>query len=220
MFEDELIWRGERRRGRRGRGRGRRRGRGRARRRGRRRGRRAREGWREERCDRMRSGCECLDASRAVGHSNSVQQPTLTRATRIQWAILGIVVTAVCVAGGAVLFFCDPDRVGIYPVCYFHELTGLDCPGCGGLRAMHQFLHGHLAAALHYNAFAVISLPVLAIVALRAGWIELGPRRKSDSSGRPRVTVRPLWVWVYLGLWLAFTVCRNLPYPLFASFAP
>src|SRR5208283_1274662 len=46
----------------------------------------------------------------------------------------------------AVLFVFDPATAGFYPVCALHEMTGLQCPGCGGLRAMHQVFHGHLAA--------------------------------------------------------------------------
>ncbi len=58
-------------------------------------------------------------------------------------------------AAALVLFCFDPARCAVYPVCTFHQLTGLDCPGCGSLRAMHQLLHGHFLSALHFNALAV-----------------------------------------------------------------
>lgn len=119
-------------------------------------------------------------------------------------------------AGGlavaAVLFFFNPSRVPIYPVCEFHEITGLDCPGCGSLRAMHQLLHGHLVIALHLNLFLVLSLPLYAWLGFRMVWQEF-------KGGRP-VTIRPAWFWTYMALWLAFGILRNLPMPLFAAFAP
>jgi len=114
---------------------------------------------------------------------------------------------ASCLVAGlgaaAILFFFDPAHIAIYPVCTFHRLTGLDCPGCGGLRAAHQLLHGHLAAAWRFNAFLVLSLPVLAWLVLRL------VRRHFRRDSAP--VIRPLWLWVWLAAWMAFSVLRNLP---------
>ncbi len=55
----------------------------------------------------------------------------------------------------------DPEDGGLFPRCIFLQLTGFKCPGCGSQRALHQLLHGNLAAAFHYNAFLVILLPYL-----------------------------------------------------------
>lgn len=43
--------------------------------------------------------------------------------------------------------------------CGFHELTSLNCPGCGGQRAIHALLHGHILEALRYNFIYVIGIP-------------------------------------------------------------
>jgi Protein of unknown function (DUF2752) len=50
--------------------------------------------------------------------------------------------------------------------CWFHALTGLDCPFCGGSRAVGALLHGDPLAALGYNAFAVVVLLPVAVAAL------------------------------------------------------
>jgi len=45
----------------------------------------------------------------------------------------------------------DPATSGIFPPCPIRYLTGLYCPGCGSLRAMHALLHGELARAWAMN---------------------------------------------------------------------
>jgi hypothetical protein len=123
----------------------------------------------------------------------------------------GIAVAFACVAA-LVLFFVDPSKVPIYPVCFFHRTTGFNCPGCGSLRAMHALLHGHFLTALHFNAFLVLSLPLFAWVGVRF----LRQVIKRD----PAPVVRPRWLWVYLGLWMAFGIARELPIHFLASFSP
>ena len=56
------------------------------------------------------------------------------------------------------------DGAGI-PVCLFHSLTGLPCPGCGLTRAFSSLLHGQAAAAFAYHPFVFLLLPLFAIMA-------------------------------------------------------
>jgi hypothetical protein len=58
----------------------------------------------------------------------------------------------------------DPAQVNFFPKCPFRLLTGLKCPGCGSQRAIHQLLCLHIGAAFRYNAFLVISIPLLAFL--------------------------------------------------------
>jgi hypothetical protein len=62
----------------------------------------------------------------------------------------------------AVLFFFDPATEGFYPPCLFRTFLGVQCPGCGSLRAAHQILHGNLAAAWALNKPFLIALPLAA----------------------------------------------------------
>ena len=57
--------------------------------------------------------------------------------------------------------FFDPTRVSFFPKCPFHQLTGLQCPGCGSQRALHQLLHLNIAGAFHYNALMVLCIPLI-----------------------------------------------------------
>jgi hypothetical protein len=110
---------------------------------------------------------------------------------------------AVLVGGLAYLGLGDPHRPNfIFPPCPFYALTGLYCPGCGGLRMMHDVLNGDLAAAVVDNVFALVGLPMLLV------WIVLRVR-----SGRPWMT--PAAAVVIIVAATAWTVVRNLPgFPL------
>ena len=120
-------------------------------------------------------------------------------AAHVGWACLGAA-GAVC---AALLYWFDPARSSFYPVCVFHQVTGWNCPGCGGLRAMHQLLHGHLAAAFELNALVVLGLPVAAVLGL--GWMLKRIRHQPV-----RWELQAGWLWAGLALLLLFGVGRNL----------
>jgi len=69
-----------------------------------------------------------------------------------------------------VLFFFDPANSQLFPPCPIHWCTGLYCPGCGSLRAMHLLLQGNLMGALEMNPLMVISLPIMALLVIRPRW--------------------------------------------------
>ncbi|WP_030680756.1 DUF2752 domain-containing protein [Streptomyces cellulosae] len=99
----------------------------------------------------------------------------------------------------------DPNQPGHYPVCPLLRYTGLYCPGCGGLRSAHAFVHGDLLTALHANAAAVFGYLGFAVV--WTVWVVNAVR------GRPwRIDPAPALVWTLVALLLVFTVVRNLPF--------
>ena len=92
------------------------------------------------------------------------------------------------------------------PLCTFHVLTGLECPGCGATRATHELLHGRLLAALHYNALWVLSLPLAAYLAISELRVLAG--RRPLPGDLPRRT----WFWLSaVTVAILFFVLRNLP---------
>ena len=105
----------------------------------------------------------------------------------------------------AVLFFFAPDEYSFYPRCLLHTLTGLQCPGCGGLRAAHQLLHGNVVAAFHYNPLLVLLSPLLAAFVIAA------VAREKTGRPVPRLFKHPAWIWVLVGLLVAYGIIRNLP---------
>jgi hypothetical protein len=114
-------------------------------------------------------------------------------------------VTTAALAAGTVLFAIDPNEPGHYPTCPFLATTGLYCPGCGAMRAVHDLLHGDLAGALARNPLTVIAVPYLVVAWFT--WL-----RRSTGRPAPRSTTLPPWtIWTLLALVLAFGVLRNLP---------
>ena len=101
----------------------------------------------------------------------------------------------------------DPNQPGHYPTCPLLLLTGRYCPGCGGLRAIHDLSHGQLTAALSSNLLVVIAVPVL--VGL---WLDWTRKRLSGKVSGLRFPVDPsLLGWTSLLVVVAFWVLRNLP---------
>jgi hypothetical protein len=107
----------------------------------------------------------------------------------------------------AVLYVRNPHQSGSYGFCPWNVLTGGYCPGCGGLRAVHDLAHGDLAAAASSNLLLVALLPVA--VLLWAGWARSRWRgRPRPFPGRTSPYARPA-LWSVAVVVLAFTALRN-----------
>jgi hypothetical protein len=129
--------------------------------------------------------------------------PKLTQ--RLRPAGWSLVMAGSALVGVAGLFLVDPARHEIYP-CMLYATTGLRCPGCGGLRATHQLLHGHLAAAWALNPLAVLLVPLYGWF---AGQIASGLIR---GRGLASAAPRPAVLWLGLGGLALFGILRNLPW--------
>ncbi len=127
-----------------------------------------------------------------------LQERPVKRMTAVMWAVAFAVGAAVLL----VLHFFPPGQYPIYPVCPLRQSTGLDCPGCGGLRAMHQLTNGNIVAAWQLNPFVFVLVPLAAYEGIiRRAWKKELPSVLGNSR-----------VLITLGLLLlAFTVVRNLP---------
>lgn len=100
----------------------------------------------------------------------------------------------------------DPHVANSWGLCPTRLVTGLDCPLCGGLRAVNDLTHGDLAGAASSNLVLVLAVPVVLffwgrrVVACWRGGEAMSP-----------LSI-PAWVWVGgLAALTVFTVVRNLP---------
>jgi hypothetical protein len=126
---------------------------------------------------------------------------------RSAWWRLLVALVALGAAGALALavYRLDPrsgQGLPLLPPCTFRELTGWACPGCGGTRAAHYFLHGDLRQALRLNPvvilFALTCLTGLAWALLGARWPKLGWWAAGTAV-------------LYLAAALVYGVLRNLP---------
>jgi hypothetical protein len=115
----------------------------------------------------------------------------------------GVMLGATAAGVGAFVFFFNPSTHGFYPVCLFHALTGLNCPGCGLTRALYALLHRNLRLALKDNALFVASLAALTVWSVR-----FAVRKWQNQPAT--FNVSPKFLWMFLILAILFAVLRNL----------
>lgn len=115
-----------------------------------------------------------------------------------------VVLAATAMGAGAMVFLFNPATHQFYPVCLFHALTGLNCPGCGMTRALYALLHGNLRVALKDNALFILTLGALAVWA--AQFVVRKIRHQPTTFNVP-----PKYLWLSLVIALVFAVVRNLP---------
>ncbi len=116
--------------------------------------------------------------------------------------------------GAVLLRLFDPAHSLLFPPCPLRYFTGLYCPGCGSLRAMHALLHGELRQAFAMNSLTVILLPFLGC--------GLVSEVSSRLWGRPLVMTRlpAEWIRALFAVIVLFGVARNLPFHPFDLLAP
>lgn len=113
---------------------------------------------------------------------------------------LGAVAAAFAYVGSV-----DPNEPGHYPACPLLRFTGIYCPGCGGLRSAHAFIHGDFATALGANALAVVGYGICAVV--WGVWMVRAVRGQRFS-----FVLSSTQLWAIAAAALVFTVLRNLPF--------
>ena len=123
-------------------------------------------------------------------------------------------ISILIVAAGAILllyFFVEPKN-GILPKCFFHELTGLYCPGCGVQRSFHALLNGHILTAIDYNLLFILFLPLIIYFILAFAL----DKKHSFSS----FIYKPVFSFAVVIVVVSFWVLRNIPMVPFSWLAP
>lgn len=156
----------------------------------------------------MKSTPDTVDVSRDVTASLPGAGSRVTR--------LGpIAAGGALLAAGTYVAAVDPSDVGSrYPICSFHQLTGLWCPGCGLTRGAHELLNGDVVSALSLNVF----LPIVIVAIVGGWWLWL---RRAWHLPAPRWTgsVRRFAPAIVVCV-AAFGVLRNVPLSPFSWLAP
>ena len=114
-------------------------------------------------------------------------------------------VTATLAAGTAWVGLGDPNQSGFFPKCIYLQTTGHWCPGCGGLRAVHDLLHGDVSGALGMNVVVTLVVVPLGLVGLAWWWL------RGLGVNLPRLHISTGMSWALPALLFAFWIARNIP---------
>ena len=120
-----------------------------------------------------------------------------------QWYVFFIVNSLLLFALLAFPFYSKYLAATVLTSCKFHITTGLYCMGCGATRSFYALTHFRIVDAFQYNpaipigAFLFILYEIAMIVYLIRG------------KERP-LLVKPWMVWTFFGVWLAYTIVRNI----------
>jgi len=103
----------------------------------------------------------------------------------------GLVPLSLVVALAVAVSVWDPHQSGSWAVCPTRALLGVDCPGCGSLRGLHDLVHGNVAESIGHNALLIPGILFLVYAVFR----------------RPGSRWAVAWGIAFA----VFTIARNLP---------
>lgn len=128
---------------------------------------------------------------------------------------LAVVIGALVVLVAGALWLAKRGPAGMPLTCVFHDVTGLNCPGCGMTRATCAVMDGRFYDAFRFNPLGVILLPLaaLALVPEVVGWVRGRPPKWRVPIGRRASIALAVLV-------VAYMVLRNLPWMPFTLLAP
>src|SRR6266851_3262347 len=125
--------------------------------------------------------------------------------------LLAALIWLTVAVSGVYLFIFEPGQSGYFPPCPFRALTGLNCPGCGTTRCLHQLLHGNVSAGFKLNPLFVVALPFLIWALVTYTFFSI--IRRPPSLGK----VKPRYAWPLVALIISFWIFRNTPFYTFPS---
>lgn len=113
---------------------------------------------------------------------------------------IGAVIILCAVAAGVAVLLWTPFRIP----CPFYELTGMQCPFCGGTRMTLSLLQFDFMAAFSYNPYLFMAIPALLLFA--GAWVGRYIR-----TGRSRLAVwQKVFLIALIAAGIVFAILRNL----------
>ena len=117
-----------------------------------------------------------------------------------------IIPASIGVAVIAILYgFFDPEQFP-FPKCAVYANTGIQCPGCGSQRAIHQLMNGNFLEAVRLNLVIFVAMIYFSLIGLH--------EVSKSGSGIKTLLSRVLYGKGMLMFWVVFilmyTVLRNL----------
>ena len=112
----------------------------------------------------IRSSCNGDNVKRAIGKFKSGK----SRKQVPQWCTMAAALIGAHV--GVAVFFShnDPYSSQLFPECIWRQVTGWECPGCGGTRALYSLFRGDFVASIAMNPLVVASYAALLLLGAQA----------------------------------------------------
>lgn len=121
--------------------------------------------------------------------------------------------------GGAFLYyyytFNPSDETEPFVSCPSKTILGLNCPGCGSQRLIHNLLHFNFEEAFRYNPLLFLSLPF--IVYISGIW---GSNLLFNTNYRIKILYKNWFVYSLFGILILYGILRNIPWYPFTLLAP
>lgn len=111
------------------------------------------------------------------------------------------------------IVFINPAANFFRPRCLIREITGFYCAGCGMSTGLHALLRCDIQGAMERNILIVTLMPAALIYMIIRKFIL---QRNNKNKYRFDLFVIILFIIVVL----SFTVCRNIPLPIFEILRP
>lgn len=123
----------------------------------------------------------------------------------------------IMVSSIVLIFYYSTDPVHTHSgvPCTFKIVTGYNCSGCGGQRALHLLLHGEFLQALRYN-FLIIFFPFFIYLL----YVVIKVYILKENNHIPKFMFSNDLGTIVLVIIILFTILRNIPYKPFIYLAP
>lgn len=100
----------------------------------------------------------------------------------------------------------DPLEFSFFPKCPVKHFTGLDCPGCGGQRAVHHLLNGDFKEAFYQNPLLFFLAPYIVL----GFYLQLIPKPTINELKLRHFLFGHRAIYILLVIIILFTVLRNI----------
>jgi len=100
------------------------------------------------------------------------------------WSV-GVAAAVVLLAIWGTVTDGRPESWGI-KLCWFRQVSGLPCPGCGLTRSVCRLAHGQIGEAMSLHPFSLLLLPFSLVAVTSPGWPAAWKVRLREALGRRR----------------------------------
>lgn len=104
-----------------------------------------------------------------------------------------------------ITYYILNKKTGFYIPCIFHEITGLDCPGCGITRCLFHLINFNFLDAFKVNPLVFIYIPFIIAYYLYQSYLYI-----YDKKDKILVKIPKYFMYIVLVITILYGVLRNI----------